>query len=192
MTTDVAARAGRTVATLCAVERTWVILRGGRRVSALAGAAVAGALLAGCSAGFDATSTQPYAPADGLYAESGTMRALNVLVVADDTGSSGVLVMTLVNRGDGDDRLTDVESSGGTVSLSGPADLPAGEALRFSNDTEPTVTFAGLTALAGEAIEVTLRFADAQPITVNTVVVPADGDYAGITPAPSESASLTP
>lgn len=180
-------RTGR-VATLCAVERTSRILRARRRVSALTAVVVAGALLTGCSAGFGATSTKPYSPADGINADSGTMRALNVLVVGDDSGTAGVVVMTLANRGDKDDRLTGIESPDGTVTLNGSTDIPAGGAVAFSNDTDPSATVSGLGKEAGEAIELKLTFATAKPITVRTVIVPADGDYAGITP----SAGATP
>ena len=43
----------------------------------------------GCSAGFDATSTKPYAPSDGVIASSGDMRVLNALVVAAEGGDEG-------------------------------------------------------------------------------------------------------
>lgn len=183
------ARGRARVATLSAVERTSRILRGRRRLSSLVCVAVAGALLTGCSAGFGATSTKPYAPGDGINADSGTMRALNVLVVAADGATSGVVVMTLANRGGNDDRLTGIESPEGSVSLSGPTDLPAGGAVQFGNDTDTTATITGLTKLAGEAIELKLTFAAAEPITLRTVVVPATGDYAGITPSATVTAS---
>lgn len=174
------------LATLCAVKPTSLDKRTARSVPAVAGALLAGAVLTGCAAGFGATSAQSYAPADGVQAESGDLRALNVLVVADEGATAGVLVMTVANDGARDDRLTAVETSGGRVALSGPVDLPAGSATAFGNDTEASATVTGLTADPGETIEVTLSFARATPITLRTVVVPAAGDYAGITPsAPS-------
>ena len=171
------------VATLCAVIRTRLVKRTARRVPAVAGALLAGAVLTGCASGFGATSAQPYAPADGIQAESGDLRALNVLVVAEEETTAGVLVMTVANDGTRDDRLTGVETSGGSVTPSGPVDLPAGSAVSFSNDTEATATVTGLTAGTGETIEVTLSFARATPLTLRTVVVPATGDYEGITPS---------
>lgn len=184
------ARTSRRVATLSAVERTSRSLRGRRRVSALAGVIAAGALLSGCSAGFGATSNQPYAPSDGINAESETMRALNVLVVADHGATSGVVVMSLANRGAGDDRLTGIESPDATVTVTGGADLPAGGAVSFRNDSDATAVVSDLAKKPGEAIELTLRFSRSEPITLRTVILPPDGPYAGITP--SATASATP
>lgn len=148
---------------------------------------VAGALLSGCSAGFGATSTQPYSPSDGINAESGTLRALNVLVVADEGATSGVVVMSIANRGDKDDRLTGVESPDATVTVEGGAELPAEGAVAFGHDSDTTATVSGLAKSPGEAIELTLRFSRSEPITLRTVIVTPDGPYAGITPSATAS-----
>lgn len=158
-----------------------------RRLPAVAGALVAGVLLSGCAAGFDATSIKPYAPADGVNGESGDVRALNVLVVAAPSASSGVVVMTIANDGTRDDRLTGIETPSGTVTLSGPGELPAGGTTQFSNDTENTAVVSNLTKLAGEAITLRLRFERAEPLRIRTVVMPATGAYEGITPSPTAS-----
>lgn len=179
------ATVGAPVATLCAVD-TRMITRGRGRATlatAIVAGSLASSLLAGCSSGSGATSRQFYAPADGVYADSGDIRALNVLVVAAEDSSTGVLVMTLANRGERPDRLTAVEADGGSVQLSGPADLPAGGSLRFGHDTDPTALVSGLGADPGEAMELTLRFSRAEPVTLRTVVMPATGDYADITPS---------
>ena len=42
----------------------------------------------GCAAGFDATSIKPYAPSDGILANSGDLRVLNTLVVVDEVGDT--------------------------------------------------------------------------------------------------------
>lgn len=157
--------------------------------TALVAASLAGSALTGCSSGEGATSRQFYAPADGVYADSGDIRALNVLVVAAEGSSTGVLVMTVANRGRRADRLTGIETDAGSVVLSGPAELPAGGSLQFGSDTDPTATVTGLGAEPGEAIEVTLRFSRAEPVTLRTVVMPATGDYEDITPSASAPAS---
>jgi len=160
-----------------------------RRARASLAAVIAGvaaaALLAGCSAGFDATSTEPYAPSDGILANSGDLRVQNALVVASDTLSSGVVIMTIANRGDGDDRLTGLTSPDGSVDLTGDGSLPAGAAVRLGSDTDPSATISELTALPGETIRLRLTFARSEPLQIDTVVVPADGYYASITPGPT-------
>lgn len=169
----------RAVATLCAVDTT-LITRPRRAGVALA---LAAGLLTGCSAGDDATSRQPYAPADGIYADSGSIRALNVLVVASEGASEGVVLMALANRGTRSDRLTAIDSSAGTVELSSPVELPPGGAVRFGSDADESVSITGLTRAPGETIELTLSFERAEPVTLRTVVMPATGDYADITPS---------
>jgi copper(I)-binding protein len=151
-------------------------------------AACALSALAGCSSGFGATSAQPYAPSDGILADSGDIRVLNALVVAGDGGRSGVLSMTVANRGTRDDRITAVSTPDATVRFDGPVELAAGEAVPFTGSGEASATLTGLTRLAGQTITVKLEFARTQPVTLRTVVVAAEGDYADITPAPS----LTP
>jgi copper(I)-binding protein len=155
------------------------------RLTAVITAVAAAALVAGCSAGFDATSTQPYAPADGILANSGDLRVQNALVVASDSISSGVVIMTIANRGDSDDRLTGLTSPDGTVDLTGDTTLAAGSAVRFGSDTDPSATITALTALPGETITLRLTFRRAEPLEIKTVVVQADGYYSSITPGPT-------
>ena len=155
------------------------------RLAAVIAGVAAAALLAGCSAGFDATSTAPYAPSDGILANSGDLRVQNALVVASDAVSSGVVSMTIANRGERDDRLTGLTSPDGTVDLTGDGILPAGTAVQFGSDTDPSATISELTALPGETITLRLTFARSEPLQIDTVVVPADGYYASITPGPT-------
>ena len=154
--------------------------------------AVASAVtLAGCATGNNATSRKDYAPADGLIATSGPVRALNVLVVGSEGSTDGVVVMTLSNRGPGDERLADIQTSSGTVELTGPTTIPEGGVLRFSNDTPTTAVLRGLDVEPGETIELKLNFDGADPIRLKTVVMPADGNYASITPSPSPTPTVS-
>lgn len=155
------------------------------RVLAATAAALATAVLAGCSAGFNATAIKPYAPSDGVLANTGDLRVLNLLVVS--TGPSGVVSTTIVNRGDHPDELTDVTSPDGTVDFTGDGTIAPKSAIRLGADTTAAATISGLTKLPGEVITVTLTFRRADPLTVRTVVVAASGAYASITPAPTAS-----
>jgi copper(I)-binding protein len=149
-------------------------------------------VLAGCSAGFDATSIQPYAPGDGVLANSGDIRVLNALVVAAEGERTGVVSMTVVNRGTTDDRLTDLTSPHGSVDLTGDTSLPAGGTLRFGSDTDVTAVIRNMTAQVGQTIRLRLSFARNQPVTLDTVVMPATGDYAEITPSATPTPTPTP
>ena len=175
---------GLRVATLPTVEHTRRARARTAAATAVSAVAVA-ALLAGCAAGFDATAAQPYAPADGVLADSGELRVQNALVVASDSISSGVISATIANRGDTDDELTGLTSPDGTVDLTGDGALPAGSSVRLGADTDLSATISALTALPGETITLRLTFARAEPLRIRTVVVPAEGPYESITPGPT-------
>jgi hypothetical protein len=149
-------------------------------------------LVTGCAAGMNAQTLKPYAPADGVVANSGSIRVLNALVVEDPTGT-GVVSLTIVNRGNRKDNLTDLTSPDGSVDLTGTRDLPAGAAVRFGPTTSPSATISSLVKPPGATITLRLAFQHTLPITLHTVVVPATGAYADITPGPeTPSESQTP
>lgn len=148
------------------------------------------ALVTGCGAGQNAQTVKPFAPADGVLANSGNIRVLNALVVAADGARTGVVSMTLVNRGDTDDTLTGFTSPDGAVDLTGSRDLTAGHAVRFGATTEPAATIGDLAKVPGEEITLRLTFRHTEPITLRTVVVPAAGYYADLTPGPETPAEL--
>ena len=141
-------------------------------------------LTTGCAAGNNAQTLKPYAPADGVDANSGTIRVLNALVVADALGGPGVVSLTIVNRGLRDDSLTDLTSPDGTVDLTGNRDIPAGGAVRFGAATEPSATISGLTKQPGQYMTLILTFRRTEPIAFRTIVVPPKGPYASLTPGP--------
>jgi hypothetical protein len=147
-------------------------------------------LATGCAAGLHAQTLEPYAPADGVVANSGDIRVLNALVVADGTGG-GVVSFTIANRGNRDDSLTDLTSPDGTIDLTGTRDLPAGQAVRFGAATEPSATIADLKRQPGQNITLTLTFARVEPITLDTVVVQALGFYSELTPGPETPVDTT-
>ena len=149
------------------------------------------ALAAGCAAGQNAQTLQPYSPADGIVANSGTIRVLNALVVADPAGNTGVVSMTIVNRGNRLDSLTNLASGNGTVDFTGTRNLPPQVAVRFGATTDPSATINNLTAKPGQAITLTLSFLRSRPLRISTVVLPATGAYADQTPGPATPADST-
>ncbi|MEO7982082.1 MAG: hypothetical protein ABI807_14465 [Sporichthyaceae bacterium] len=153
------------------------------RVLAAASVALATAVLAGCSSGFGATSIKPYAPSDGVLANSGDLRILNLLVVS--TGASGVVSTTIANRGRTADALTGITSPDGTVDFTGNGRIKGKNAIRLAAGTTPAATLTGLTKLPGETITLKLEFRRADPLTVRTLVLPASGSYASLTPPPT-------
>jgi hypothetical protein len=163
-----------------------------RSLLVVAPLALATVLLAGCGGGFDATARQPYAPADGVQAGTGKLRVVSALVVAPENASDGVVLMGVVNNGGQHEEITSVETDAGTVDYTGSHRIPAGQTVIFGAGSDPSVTIRNLTAKPGEAITFKVNFAEAEPITLHTLVVPATGDYASITPAAEPTPTPTP
>jgi hypothetical protein len=160
-------------------------------LTALTAAVAIAALAGGCSAGFDATSTKPYAPSDGILASSGDLRVLNALVVAAEGADTGLVSMTVVNRGTQDDRVTGITSSAGTVTLEGDDAVPADGSLLFGAEGT-TATVSGLNRDPGEVVQLKVSFSRAEPVTLRTVIVPAVDDYASLTPSPTPTPTPSP
>lgn len=174
--------------------------------SVLGGAAalvLAVSVTAGCGAGFDAQTNQPYQAAEGANGEAGSIAARNFLVIADDAGK-GVLHGVLVNTGETDDRLASIrlDESVEGVKLSGSSaqSLPAGGALSLGGSLLPNATGtpeasegsetpgasetpgSGTTvkpvrltgAKPGRVLKMTISFGTAGPITVQVPVITTD------------------
>jgi hypothetical protein len=154
--------------------------------------AVVTVLATGCGSGFDATARQSYAPGDGVQAGTGDLRVVSALVVSPEDSQDGVILMAVVNNGEQDEEITSIDADSGEVDYTGSHTIPAGETVLFSAESDPSATVRGLSTKPGEAITVKISFAEAEPITLHTVVVPATGDYASITPAAEPTPTPTP
>ena len=152
--------------------------------------------LAGCSADDLPDAQQVRAVADGVEADSGPIRVLNALVVAPEEGGVGVVSMTIANRGNEPERLTAVTlgANQGTVELPSPVDIDAGDAVTFGADENsgPTAVIRDLKVEPGASVSMRLRFQNTAGVDLRTLVVPAVGEYASITPAPAAVPSPTP
>ena len=174
--------------------------------------------LAGCGAGFDAQTNQVYTPAEGVRVRVGDIELLNVLVVApaepesgtpaeggstaspspEPGGASGVLLMTVANRGQRADSLAGVQARdvGGT-GTEGPKEVAPRGVLRVGTGNGDTrVTLRGLKAKPGGIVELRVVLAGAGAVVVKVPVVAAEGAYASVTaspePTPAPTASGTP
>lgn len=147
-----------------------------------------GPVLAACgSTGFNADATKDYSPADGTLGTVGDLRVLNSLVVAPpEAGGTPVISMSVANRGSSPDQLQQVTVNGGApATVLGPTEVPAGGSITVGGpDSESQVLLEGTTVTPGGAAQVTLRFADAGSLTIDTVVVSPTGIYAGYVAPP--------
>lgn len=153
-----------------------------RRSTAALAVAVALPALAGCASNFGSQVQQPYTPGIGVYDKGGTAQGFNMVIVADGEGS-GTLVATLLNQGEGTDRLVgvQVQAEGDrsvTAKLAGEIELPSEQLVQVHE--EQAVTFSGEGMRPGFFVEVTLEFANAEPIERRMPIESDTGPYSDI------------
>ena len=148
-----------------------------RRAALLAALVVSLApVTAGCAAGFDAVTGQPFAPGDGLIGEVGDLQVNNVVVVGDDQGQ-GIVLLSVANRGTEPDTLQAVQLPGGAqATLPQDTEIPVRGSLSLQGEDE-VIRVTGLEQAPGQAVEVRLLFARAGELALTTVVVPGGGYY---------------
>jgi hypothetical protein len=132
----------------------------------------------GCASGQMAQTRLIKQVTDGVEAQSDEIRLRNVKVIKSSTGE-GILIGTLVNWSDKTDAITSVSIN----NLPATYTAETSELLR-----NKPITFVGQVANAdafienldktpGYRIPVTFTFANAAPVTLDTLVVNGDGIY---------------
>ena len=132
----------------------------------------------GCASGQMAQTRLIKQVTDGVEAQSDEIRLRNVKVIKSSTGE-GILIGTLVNWSDNSDAITSVSIN----NLPATYTAETSELLR-----NKPITFVGQVANAdafienldktpGYRIPVTFTFANAAPVTLDTLVVNGDGIY---------------
>ena len=132
----------------------------------------------GCASGQMAQTRLIKQVTDGVEAQSDEIRLRNVKVIKSSTGE-GILIGTLVNWSDNTDAITSVSIN----NLPATYTAETSELLR-----NKPITFVGQVANAdafienldktpGYRIPVTFTFANAAPVTLDTLIVNGDGIY---------------
>ena len=137
--------------------------------------------LTGCNAsGPDAPTRNVRQVTDGVEATSGDVKAVNVLLVAQEDGSA-VLVGTFVNSGEGRDAITAITANEivGEISVS-TLDQYSGPAIFSGDSANSTAKFVGLNAKASDRVNVEITFANAAPIKLNAIVRAKAEAYANV------------
>ena len=135
-------------------------------------------MVTGCASGQMAQTRLIKQVTDGVEAQSDEIRLRNVKVIKSSTGE-GILIGTLVNWSDNSDAITSVSIN----NLPATYTAETSELLR-----NKPITFVGQVANAdafienldktpGYRIPVTFTFANAAPVTLDTLVVNGDGIY---------------
>lgn len=163
-----------------------------RRLLALtAGAAVAGVVLAGCSATNPMTTENQYSASDGVRFTLGEVRGTNLLVLSEGKGAIGRLEGALVNDGDEDQVVTL------TFGDADPTTLPLGprETLLLDGSEEDghaNVVITAVEVAPGAVAPLTVKTGTGGSITLDVPVL--DGslpEYASAVPTPAPTPTET-
>ncbi|MPZ97468.1 MAG: hypothetical protein GEU96_21765 [Propionibacteriales bacterium] len=153
-----------------------------RRSVVVVAAAAALPVLSACASNFGSPVLQPYTPSVGVNDRDTDIDALDVFIVANESGA-GTLVGAIVNQADEEDSLVGVtvteKDAEITVAIAGDsAELPAGELVQLAD--EPSVSLTGDALTPGAFVEVSLDFQNGDTITFEVPVVANDGHYADV------------
>jgi periplasmic copper chaperone A len=162
--------------------------------------------LAGCEAGADAPTQEFHPASSGASKVVGGISISDVFVLAAPNGSSlpqgsqASMFMGLFNNGSSSDQLVSVTTSAArSVSINGGSvTLPSDEGVNLTGP-QPQIVLEGLSQslTGGQAIDVTLNFANIGPVTLDVPVEPQSFYYSSLdqptaTPTPAPSISATP
>ena len=137
--------------------------------------------LAGCSAsGPDAQTRNLRQVTDGVEASSGSIKALNVLLVAQEDGSA-VLVGTFVNTSETNDEITAITANGivGEISVSTLVQYTS-PAIFEGDSKNSSARFPGLNAKPSDQVEIEVTFATAAPMKMSALVRAKAEEFASV------------
>ena len=150
-------------------------------IASLISVFVISTLLTGCGAGQNASTRLIKQVTDGVEGQANEVRIRNLLVVKQEDGA-GVLVGTLVNWSDEADAITSITIEGQEAIISAKTlDLKKNAPVIFVGDSANADAFvAQLNDVVGHRIPVVINFAKASPITLDALILQADGIYTQI------------
>jgi len=149
---------------------------------ALATSVTAAAVLSGCQVMSPIQTTVPYQPANGVAVDLGAVQIRDLVVVSRAKGEVGTLSGMVVNTSAQPVTISFAASAaGGSVLVQAPADRQS----RLSGvaGTAP-VTLPSIDAAPGGIVRLTVSTPAGGASEVSVPVLPPDGIYATITPAP--------
>ena len=148
-------------------------------ISAFFGALLVVALT-GCAAGPDAMTRNMRQVTDGVEGVSGSIKALNVLLVTQEDGSA-VLVGTFVNTSETNDEITSIVANGivGEISVS-PLVQYTGPVIFEGESKNSSARFPGLNARASDHVELEVSFRTAAPMKLSALVREKAAEYANV------------
>jgi hypothetical protein len=132
----------------------------------------------GCASGQMAQTRLIKQVTDGVEAQSDEIRLRNVKVIKSSTGE-GILIGTLVNWSDNSDAITSVSINNlPTTYTAETSELLRNKPITFVGQVANADAFIeNLDKTPGYRVPVTFTFANAAPVTLDTLVVNGDGIY---------------
>jgi hypothetical protein len=135
-------------------------------------------MVTGCASGQMAQTRLIKQVTDGVEAQSDEIRLRNVKVIKSSTGE-GILIGTLVNWSDNTDVITSVSINNLPATYTAKtSELLRNKPITFVGQVANADAFiSNLDKTPGYRIPVTFTFANAAPVTLDTLVVNGDGIY---------------
>jgi hypothetical protein len=114
------------------------------------------------------------------------IEVLNLLLVATETGDA-VLVGTIVNQGDTEDKLLGIAVGSNQAVLTGETALKKNKPIRFEGETaNAKAVFYGVSPVAGRHVKISLGFARAGFVTAEVIIRDKRDDYRNVVSTPLE------
>jgi len=150
-------------------------------ITSLISVFVVSTLLTGCGAGQTASTRMIKQVTDGVEGQANEIRIRNLLVVKQEDGA-GVLIGTFVNWSDEADAITSITIEGQEAVITAKSlELKKNAPVIFVGDSaNADASVAQLNDVVGHRIPVVISFAKASPITLDALILQADGIYTQI------------
>jgi len=135
-------------------------------------------MVTGCASGQMAQTRLIKQVTDGVEAQSDEIRLRNIKVIKSSTGE-GILIGTLVNWSDNSDAITSVSINNlPAIYTAETSELLRNKPITFVGQVANADAFIeNLDKTPGYRIPVTFTFANAAPVTLDTLIVNGDGIY---------------
>ena len=164
-----------------------------RRTITVISAALISISLTACGAGQNAATRNITQVTDGVelkVTQNGSaIKIVNLLLVATETGDA-VVVGTIINQGAQADQLLGIAVGGSTATITGETTLNQNAPLRFEGESANVkAVFAGVSAVAGRHVKLSLGFARAGMVTAEVIIRDKRDAYKNITSNPVEVTS---
>jgi len=164
-----------------------------RRTITIISAALIAISLTACGAGQNAATRNITQVTDGVelkITQNGSaIKIVNLLLVATETGDA-VVVGTIINQGAQADQLLGIAVGGSTATITGETTLNQNAPLRFEGESANVkAVFAGVSAVAGRHVKLSLGFARAGIVTAEVIIRDKRDAYKNVTSNSVEATS---